>query len=172
MSTGTFKCLHRLLYYSLLLITQKISLFFYARSLSCPDLKLPVPCADGTCHSDYISCLRVCISNRNYELQRTSIVAGHMLKHFRYLTTAFFFSCFVITVHHEPSGGAAGPAAVSFRGRRPSFVLAGGRPQHCSGGQQPHCSNEICRGSIQRPHRHVQELRRLLQGCVIMTNIW
>jgi len=27
--------------------------------LSCSDLKLPVPCADGECHSDYISCLRV-----------------------------------------------------------------------------------------------------------------
>jgi len=28
------------------------------RLLKCPDLKLPVPCADGECHSDYISCLR------------------------------------------------------------------------------------------------------------------
>ena len=26
--------------------------------LSCPDLALPVPCGDGVCHSDYISCLR------------------------------------------------------------------------------------------------------------------
>lgn len=24
----------------------------------CPDPRLPVPCGDGTCHSDYISCLR------------------------------------------------------------------------------------------------------------------
>jgi hypothetical protein len=29
------------------------------RSLQCPDLNLPVPCGDGNCHSDYISCLRV-----------------------------------------------------------------------------------------------------------------
>jgi hypothetical protein len=28
------------------------------KSVSCPNLKLPVPCGDGTCHSDYISCLR------------------------------------------------------------------------------------------------------------------
>ena len=28
------------------------------RTLSCPDLKMPVPCGDGKCHSDYISCLR------------------------------------------------------------------------------------------------------------------
>jgi len=28
-------------------------------SLKCPDLKKPVPCGDGTCHSDYITCLRV-----------------------------------------------------------------------------------------------------------------
>ncbi len=26
-------------------------------NLDCPDLALPVPCGDGTCHSDYISCL-------------------------------------------------------------------------------------------------------------------
>lgn len=26
---------------------------------SCPDLKYPVPCGDGQCHTDYISCLRV-----------------------------------------------------------------------------------------------------------------
>eukprot|EP00605_Chrysophyceae_sp_TOSAG23-4_P000612 GSChrysophyteH1.ASY1.ANO1.689.1 assembled CDS len=26
--------------------------------LSCPELSLPVPCADGACHTDYISCLR------------------------------------------------------------------------------------------------------------------
>ena len=25
---------------------------------SCPDLKLPVPCGDGKCHTDYISCLK------------------------------------------------------------------------------------------------------------------
>ena len=31
----------------------------HTRSLSCPELNLPVPCADGNCHSDYISCLRV-----------------------------------------------------------------------------------------------------------------
>lgn len=29
------------------------------RKLTCPDLQRPVPCGDGTCHSDYISCLRV-----------------------------------------------------------------------------------------------------------------
>jgi len=28
------------------------------KAISCPNLKLPVPCGDGTCHSDYISCLR------------------------------------------------------------------------------------------------------------------
>ncbi len=26
---------------------------------SCPDMRFAVPCADGMCHSDYISCLRV-----------------------------------------------------------------------------------------------------------------
>ena len=26
--------------------------------VKCDDLETPVPCADGTCHSDYISCLR------------------------------------------------------------------------------------------------------------------
>ena len=26
--------------------------------VKCDDLQKPVPCADGTCHSDYISCLR------------------------------------------------------------------------------------------------------------------
>jgi hypothetical protein len=30
-----------------------------SRDLKCPDLNLPVPCGDGTCHTDYISCLRV-----------------------------------------------------------------------------------------------------------------
>lgn len=29
-------------------------------SIKCDGLKLPVPCGDGQCHSDYISCLRVC----------------------------------------------------------------------------------------------------------------
>jgi hypothetical protein len=30
------------------------------KSLSCSDdLRFPVPCSDGKCHSDYISCLRV-----------------------------------------------------------------------------------------------------------------
>ena len=28
------------------------------KAVSCPSLKFPVPCGDGTCHSDYISCLR------------------------------------------------------------------------------------------------------------------
>ncbi len=27
---------------------------------ACPDLNFAVPCGDGNCHSDYISCLRVC----------------------------------------------------------------------------------------------------------------
>ena len=31
---------------------------FGSKAISCPNLKLPVPCGDGTCHSDYISCLR------------------------------------------------------------------------------------------------------------------
>jgi hypothetical protein len=35
--------------------------------MSCPDLKLPVPCADGNCHSDYISCLRVRTATRTAE---------------------------------------------------------------------------------------------------------
>lgn len=26
---------------------------------SCPDMRFAVPCGDGKCHSDYISCLRV-----------------------------------------------------------------------------------------------------------------
>jgi hypothetical protein len=28
-------------------------------NLKCDDLAYPVPCSDGVCHSDYISCLRV-----------------------------------------------------------------------------------------------------------------
>ena len=32
------------------------------RKITCPDLKNPVPCGDGSCHSDYISCLRVRIN--------------------------------------------------------------------------------------------------------------
>jgi hypothetical protein len=28
-------------------------------TLSCPDMQFAVPCGDGHCHSDYISCLRV-----------------------------------------------------------------------------------------------------------------
>lgn len=28
-------------------------------SVTCNNLKFPVPCGDGKCHSDYISCLRV-----------------------------------------------------------------------------------------------------------------
>lgn len=26
---------------------------------TCPELRKPVPCGDGECHTDYISCLRV-----------------------------------------------------------------------------------------------------------------
>lgn len=33
--------------------------FTFYRSLTCNELKYPVPCGDGKCHSDYISCLRV-----------------------------------------------------------------------------------------------------------------
>ena len=29
--------------------------------MTCPDLKSPVPCGDGSCHPDYISCLKVTI---------------------------------------------------------------------------------------------------------------
>jgi hypothetical protein len=29
-----------------------------AKALSCTDLAFPVPCGDGTCHANYISCLR------------------------------------------------------------------------------------------------------------------
>uniref|UniRef100_A0A7S0SUE0 Uncharacterized protein n=1 Tax=Chromulina nebulosa TaxID=96789 RepID=A0A7S0SUE0_9STRA len=32
-------------------------------SLKCSDMKKPVPCGDGTCHSDYISCLRSMAGN-------------------------------------------------------------------------------------------------------------
>lgn len=32
-------------------------------SLSCPGLKKPVPCGDGVCHSDYISCLKSLAEN-------------------------------------------------------------------------------------------------------------
>ena len=28
------------------------------KTFTCPDMKMPVPCGDGICHSDYISCLR------------------------------------------------------------------------------------------------------------------
>lgn len=28
------------------------------RGLSCPELSSPVPCGDGACHANYISCLR------------------------------------------------------------------------------------------------------------------
>lgn len=37
------------------------------KSFSCPSLQLPVPCADGKCHTDYISCLRS-LSNTAEEL--------------------------------------------------------------------------------------------------------
>ena len=30
----------------------------------CPDSKVPVPCDDGQCHSDYISCLRALVDEQ------------------------------------------------------------------------------------------------------------
>ena len=29
-----------------------------SKNLKCPDMKEPVPCGDGKCHTDYISCLK------------------------------------------------------------------------------------------------------------------
>jgi hypothetical protein len=43
----------------LLLLPISIFATYGFRKLSCPDFHTPVPCGDGTCHSDYISCLRV-----------------------------------------------------------------------------------------------------------------
>lgn len=49
------------------------------RGLSCQDLALPVPCADGNCHSDYISCLRV------------SFLYDHVFSLFGFLNANFTF---------------------------------------------------------------------------------
>lgn len=82
------------------------------KSFSCPDMVLPVPCGDGKCHSDYISCLRVskssllfagglavvislCIRNKNYT---ENVIENISLEAF---SRIFIIEFGVITVHQQ-----------------------------------------------------------------------
>jgi hypothetical protein len=46
------------------------------KSFTCPDMHLPVPCNDGKCHSDYISCLKS-ISNEADHILDSHDLASH-----------------------------------------------------------------------------------------------